>query len=67
MEICHVSEDPKEQGTGTWKEHGTYMILKGTQQDKVQLRTSKAHLFYSELLVEIFYFVQDHLWLAKRS
>src|SRR6266481_5522630 len=22
MEMCHMSEDPKEQGTGTWKEHG---------------------------------------------
>src|SRR6266481_6843343 len=25
MEMCHVSEDPKEQGTGTWKVHGRYM------------------------------------------
>ena len=25
MEMCHMSEDPKEQGTGTWKVHGKYM------------------------------------------
>src|SRR6266481_5035011 len=42
MEMCHMSEDPKEQGTGTWKEHGRNLDDSGnTTRQGIGNRTTR--------------------------